>query len=237
MNPRGEFLSALFRILEEHSVPYCVQRNYENIYAESDSDIDLAVEPEHVASLNECLAKAAVTANYRLIQSARYVNYSHVFSPPAGASHSTPDPRHSGLLRVDVETEIRWRCFPILSAKAIIGLRRRLEAFYIPHPRHESIILLAAAIWRSYLSDRYREQLARLYPQVPNPEELRRTFRSAFGSCGDDLAALQASGHNRVSSVECRGEALCGTRHFRHARFRGRVKHFKAPAQLIQSLP
>src|SRR5438105_13548764 len=105
MNPRGEFLSALFRILDEKSVPYCVQRNYENIYAESSSDVDFAVEPEHLESLNACFAKAAAAANYRLIHTARYVNYSYVFWHPEDAGDSIPGTRHSSLLRLDVETE------------------------------------------------------------------------------------------------------------------------------------
>src|SRR5438445_43928 len=144
MNPRGEFLSALFRTLDQKSVPYCVQRNYQNIYAESSSDVDLLVELEHLAAINECLTKAAATTDYHLIHTARYINYSYVFSPLLGARPSPLAPRPSLLLRLDIETEIRWRCFPILSAKAVIGLRRKQDGFYVPHPRHESVILFGA---------------------------------------------------------------------------------------------
>lgn len=181
MNPRREFLTALFRILDERAVPYCVLRNYNNIYDDTSSDVDLAVESEHVLNLKACLGEAAVATNHHFVLRARYVNFSYVYWHPAG-----------GFLRIDMETEVRWRVFPVLTAKSIVTLRRKEGAFYIPHPRHESVILFVAAVWRGNLSERYRTQLARLYRQLADPGELRRTLRSTFGSMGEELAAYQA---------------------------------------------
>ncbi len=179
-SPRQELLTAFFRILDEKGVPYCVLRNYQNIYQDTSSDIDLAVEPERVTEMKACLHEAAAATGHNLVLRARYVNFSYVYWHPQG-----------GFIRVDLETEVRWRVFPILTAKSIVTLRRKEGAFYIPHPRHESAILFTAAIWRGFLSERYRKQLARLYAQVANPEELQRTFRAAFGSVGKRLAACQ----------------------------------------------
>ena len=55
MSPRKEFLRALFRILEQKAVPYCVLRNYANIYENTSSDVDVAVEPQHVLRFKDCL--------------------------------------------------------------------------------------------------------------------------------------------------------------------------------------
>lgn len=181
MSPREQFLLALFRIVDQKAVPYCVLRNYANIYEDTSSDIDLAVEPEHVLRFKDCLAEAAAASNHHLVLRARYINYSYVYWHAEG-----------GFVRVDIETEIRWRIFPVLTAKSVVGLRRREGAFYIPHPRHESAILWVAAIWRSSLSDRYRTQLDRLYQQVANPRELQRTFSALFGAIGQELAACQS---------------------------------------------
>jgi len=186
MTPRGEFLSTLFQILEQQSVPYCVQRNYENIYTEETSDVDLAVEAQALERLANCLFEAAAQSGWQLVQTARYVNYSYVFWRPSDDPHIRP----SSFLRIDVETEIRWRFFPILSAKAVVSLRRKRNGFYVPHPRHEAVILLAAAMWRSSLSERYRERLIALSKQMADSEELQHSFRSAFGSVGDELAGL-----------------------------------------------
>jgi hypothetical protein len=181
MRPREQFLLALFRSLDRKAVPYCVQRNYANLYEDTSSDIDVAVEPEHVLEFKGCLAEAAAASDHHLVLRARYVNYSYVYWHAEG-----------GFVRIDVETEVRWRVFPVLTAKAVVGLRRREGAFYIPHPRHESAILWVAAIWRGELSGRYRNQLAQLWQQAAYPGEFERTFSAAFGAIGPELAACQS---------------------------------------------
>ena len=179
MNSRKAFLLALFRILEEKKVPYAVVRNYDDIYSSTASDVDVAVEPEELDRFKQSLSEAAAATGYVEILRARYVNFSYVYLHPEG-----------GFLRIDAETETRWRVFPVLSAKAVVGLRRRHAEFYIPHPRHESIILFVASIWRGAVSERYRLQLASLYTQLSDLE-FRRTFRGIFGTAGDMLADYQ----------------------------------------------
>src|SRR5436190_2248331 len=82
---RVEFLTALFRILEGRSIPYCVLRNYHNIYEDTSSDVDLAVEPEELARLKQALDDAAQHSGYSFIHQACYINYSYVYwHPQAG---------------------------------------------------------------------------------------------------------------------------------------------------------
>src|SRR5947208_8411292 len=114
MSPRGEFLSALFTILERHGVGYCVLRNYQDLYDDESSDVDLAVQPEEVPALEAALAEAADASGHRLVQRARFINYSQVYWHPEG-----------GFLRLDYDTEFRWRIFPVLTSKAVITLRRK----------------------------------------------------------------------------------------------------------------
>lgn len=178
---RRTFLTVLFQALEREGVPYCVLRNYEKIYDDASSDVDLAVEPEDTERLTKSLEEAAKASDYHFVHRARYINYSFVYW------HSA-----EGFIRVDFETEVRWRVFPVLTAKSVIGLRRKMGVFYIPHPRHEAVILFVAIIWRGQVSPRYRAQLGRLYEQLANGEELKRTFCSTFGSSGERLAAYQA---------------------------------------------
>jgi thymidylate kinase len=180
-SPRQALLATFFRILEDKAVPYCVLRNYANIYEDTSSDVDLVVEEPYVETMRQCLAEAAARTEHHFVLFARYVNFSYVYWHPDG-----------GFIRLDLETEVRWRVFPILTAKAICTLRRKHGDFYIPHPRHEAAILFSAAIWRGFLSERYRQQLARLYTQVSGPEELQRTYRAAYGTIGPRLTACHA---------------------------------------------
>ncbi|HZQ46261.1 MAG TPA: hypothetical protein VFC07_04560, partial [Verrucomicrobiae bacterium] len=52
--------------------------------------------------------------------------------------------------------------------------------------------------WRGTLSERYCQQLSRLYAACTNKEELRQTYREAFGSIGGKLAEF----HGRISKDE-----------------------------------
>lgn len=178
---RQNFLTELLHSLEAKALPYCILRNYDNIFADETTDVDLIVEKKDVARFAEILHAAAAATGQRFVHRARYVNHSHVFWNA-----------QSDFIRIDFETEVRWRVFPVLSAREVIPARRRQGSFYIPHPRHESTILFLQAVWRNALSDRYRSQLARLYEACADKEELRRTYVDAFGPAGGALAEFHA---------------------------------------------
>src|ERR1035441_7377446 len=148
-SPRKEFLAAMFRTLEQKAIRYCVLRNYQNIYEDASSDVDLLVAPADLRRTEDCLAVVAATSNHRFVQRGRFALHSCIFWHPEG-----------GLLRIDIQREVRWQIFPVLTAQAILELRRKEGLFWIPDPGHESAILLNAAISRGYLSERYRKRLA-----------------------------------------------------------------------------
>jgi hypothetical protein len=180
-SPRKEFLAAMFRTLEQKAIRYCVLRNYQNIYEDASSDVDLLVAPADLRRTEDCLAVVAAASNHRFVQRGRFALHSCIFWHPEG-----------GLLRIDIQREVRWQIFPVLTAQAILELRRKKGLFWIPDPGHESAILFNAAISRGYLSERYRKRLAILSRQVSGQEQLRRLLHSAFGAVGDRLAACQA---------------------------------------------
>ncbi len=180
-SPRQEFLTALFRILEQKAICYCVLRNYQNLYADASSDVDVLVAPADVGRTEDCLAEAASASNHLFVQRGRFALHSCVFWHPEG-----------GLLRIDIQRELRWQFFPILTAQPILELRHRQGNFYIPDPSRESAVLFSAAVARRYLSERYRQRLAALSQQLRSRDEHAQLLRSAFGAVGDRLAALQA---------------------------------------------
>lgn len=182
MNTRTDFLKALFRSLEANGISYCVLRNYDGMFEpEATADLDLLVGKEHLGKFGECLQSAANESGLRFVHHARYVNHSCVFWSA-----------QSNFIRIDFDTEIRWRLFPILSAQSILQSRQKRDGFFIPHPRHESVVLFSQALWTGKLDERYRLQLARLYEACGDKDELGRGCRAAFGSAGDTLADFQA---------------------------------------------
>ncbi|HNQ73011.1 MAG TPA: hypothetical protein PKN95_05345 [Verrucomicrobiota bacterium] len=182
MNPHREFLLNIFAALNAAAVPYCVLRNYDQLLAEATTDLDLLVAPRRRVRFIRVLHEAATHSGYRCVQIARFTCDSHVFWNA-----------RAGFIRVDFETELRWQLYPVLAAETILAERRPRDEFFIPHPKHESVIILTAALlWRGALSERYRKQLIRLHAAGADAAEWRHTFRQAFGSVGDALVACQA---------------------------------------------
>lgn len=192
-NPRRNFLMLFFSSLEANGVRYCVMRNYEHVYdGDSATDLDLIVSEYSRSRLAHCLSESAAKTGFRLVQTARYVNYSHVFWHP-----------EAGFVRVDFETAVRWRLVTVLEAREVLDARLRCQEFYIPHPAHESVILYVATIWRGELSPRYRRQLGRLYAAIPDKLCLQETLSRAFGRAGPALVRMQAGSNDPFDSRFC----------------------------------
>jgi thymidylate kinase len=184
---RRKFLTAFFAALEANGVRYCVMRNYDDLYANDSTDVDMIVSAYSLDRFRRCLRESADSTGFYFVHAARYVNYSQVFWHPI-----------AGFVRIDFETEVRWRLFTVLTARETLDGRQRHQEFFIPHPEHESVILFVAAIWRGELSERYRRQLILLYSRCPDRESLRRTLADAFGGVGNLLADLQGQVEMRV---------------------------------------
>ena len=179
MSTRREFLANFFRRLDEGRVPACVLRNYATLFDDAASDVDLLTLPAHVADVIACCEAAAGATGHRLVQRTRFVNHSLVFW----------DGRQ-GWLRIDVDTEKRWRQFHLLTAAQILQRSRRLELFCVPDPPHEAVILLTQALWQGQLSERYRARLRELDQLTPDKQSLAAAFGEAFGLPQNLLAQL-----------------------------------------------
>ena len=115
MSTRRELLFELFRRLAERQIPCCVQRNYANLFDDPASDVDLLTLPARVNDVIACCEAAAKTTGQQLVQRTRFVNHSLVLWNGG-----------KGFLRIDVDTEKRWRRFHLLTAAQILQQRRWL---------------------------------------------------------------------------------------------------------------
>lgn len=178
---RRTFLVTLFQALAANGVRYCVQRNYDQIYTDTDTDVDLLLSPYSLARFQRCLRETAATTAWHLVQAVRFGDHSWVFWQPT-----------TGFLRIDFATEVRWQLFPVLSARDVLDSSVACGEFYVPAPEVESVILLTAALWRGKLSERYRQRLAVLHARSPDRARQQEIFARAFGGSGIELAAFQA---------------------------------------------
>jgi thymidylate kinase len=189
MNPRRDFVLRLFALLDAHGVPWCILRNYGEWLSNPDTDLDVLVAPEARGQFESLLARAAREAGFRLVQCVERACYSRTYRHP-----------EAGFFRVDYYTELRWRVFPLVPAAQALAARRRpapaeapgLEGAFVPAPEWESALLWMEAVWRGYLSERYRARLVALRAACGDTAMLRETLCAAFGKAGRALAELQA---------------------------------------------
>lgn len=179
MSSRRQLLEELFRRLEDHRLSWCVLRNYAELFIDSPSDVDLLTTPAQAAKVIAVCGEAAGVTGFTLIQHARFVNHSLVFWNGADC-----------FVRIDIDTEIRWKRFHVLAANSILESRRKYEGFYVPAAPHEAAILLTQALWQGKLSERYAQQLKQLALQLTDPKSLTAWFDQAFGCGKSPRAAL-----------------------------------------------
>lgn len=177
---RKRFLTRFFGLLEENGVRYCMMRNYDDLYGNASTDLDMIVSEHSLKCFERCLRESAEETDFHFVHAARYVNFSWVFWNPL-----------AGFIRVDYETDVRWRLFTVLDAREILDRSQRHQEFFIPHPEHEIAILFIAALWRGELTDRYRRQLQNLYAACGDKVSLRESLINSFGQAGHALTDFE----------------------------------------------
>ncbi len=184
MSTRRELLTHLFRLLDERQIPWCVLRNFDNLFDDPSSDVDLLTKPARVAAVIECCTEAAKLADQVLVQHTRFVNHSLVFWNRAEC-----------ITRIDIDTENRWRRFHLLTAEQVLNSRVRFSnadgtSFFVPDIKHEAVVILTQAMWQGKLSDRYAQRLLDIRSQADDHEQLCDVFQQAFGVRGNLLASV-----------------------------------------------
>lgn len=178
---RADFLRVLIQKLDASGVAWCSLRNHHEMFEDSRSDVDLMVLPEDIPLFETFLEEACRETGARLAQMASYLNFSRTYLTPSGQ-----------WVRVDYEAEVRWRIFPVLSARSILLRRIRLDGLWVASPADEAVVLWIAALFRNSLSDRYRTRLIGLdgwmRKSFPPAERL---YQEAFGPFGKLLWSRQ----------------------------------------------
>jgi thymidylate kinase len=151
MSARRELLEAVFKALEQEDVHYCVSRNHATVFEDSSSDVDLLVRASALAAAERVVRAAAAGCGFSCILKTRFANLCLLFWKGPGQ-----------FLRIDFETELRWRIFPIQDAATILDHSRHQDHFKIPSPAGEAAIIVTKFAWMGRLSERYRNRLESL---------------------------------------------------------------------------
>lgn len=151
MTTRRAFLTRFFRLLEERGLRYCVLRNFPAVFTAGRSDIDVLACSRDVRAIRAVADEAAAAEGWRLVQVARFVNHSWVFWNG-----------DAEFVRLDLDTEIRWRCFHACDAGSVLAARIDGGDFFIPAPADEVRIIAAQIAWYPPAAANYAARLREL---------------------------------------------------------------------------
>lgn len=169
-----DFLSTLFRSLDENQVRYCVLHSWESLPRELPSDLDIAVHPEDAARLTSAF-RDVQKLGYRLVQRIHYFVDAYCFR------FVWREESRLKCVAVDVMFQ-RQRTAPIeASAEWLVSGRRRNGEFWIPEPATEFIYLLARRTWKATVRENHQQRLQQLVNTLGRPmaEKLAGTIFTA----------------------------------------------------------
>ncbi len=160
---RREFMQRLFSLLDQEEVEYVVLRNFDAVFTECDSDVDiLTQDAERFYSI---ATKAAAETGHRTVQQTRFANHSRVYWNGAGS-----------FTRIDVDTSLRWRIFPAINEDGVVARRIRAENFYIPSHADEIAALRLNTVWNPSSVTKYTPRLEKLGAKPVLPKIVRNSI-------------------------------------------------------------
>ncbi len=169
MNRRREFLEALFRRLNDAGIGFCVSRNGAEVFVEGDSDVDLVVLPRDEGNVIKLADAACEQTGFQRVFQTRFTNLCLLY--------------HGGgdyFVRIDVDSGIRWRVFPVIRAADMLADRVACDGFWMPSARSEILVLVAKVAWMGKISERYRSRLEELNAKSPTTGEQKRLMDLAL---------------------------------------------------------
>ncbi len=149
------FLSSLFKGLDEAAIGYCISRNADETFANTGSDLDILVSLADEPLVESHCIRIAKEHGYHFALGTNFTNRCLLFwSAPAD------------FVRVDIEDDVRWRIFPVVSAVTILAGKQIEGAFYVPSALGESLVIAAKVAWMGELTQRYHQRLEILHKEL-----------------------------------------------------------------------
>lgn len=198
---RQEILWALFRVLDEAGVPYCLLRGYQGFPAAEAKDIDLLVAAEWLPHrLAALLSERREQIGAEVVQwnAANYVVLAAL------------TPGSPVFIHLDLATELQraGRCF--YRGAEVLVTRRRYEGWWAPAVPVEFAYYLAEKLIKERLLAEDGERLSRIYHQAPEEcaAEVRRLWSPAAARIM--LAAAESASWEAVRGrmLELRADLL-----------------------------
>jgi thymidylate kinase len=228
---RTHTLNAVFDLLDQTGIPYCVQHGYEGFPDKLGSDVDLIV-PANVTA--ERLA--GLFAKNREMLAARIVrrNGASFFVLLCERELATPQ-----FLMLDFSAACEIQGAVFLDGAAILQSRQRRDNYWIPSPAVEFHCLLARRIAKGSLDEARAAHLSELYRNDPakcrsllgtvwQPGTLDHITRAAGGGDWSPIQQKLSSLKSELKHYQAGGKLLSSVRQWFATQI-ARIKRFLRP--------
>lgn len=146
----GTFCQALLESWKLHEIEFVVLRNCSTLPRIVGNDIDVLVRASTLPKAEALLVECGNQCGLKLCNRVAFQPLSLFLADPQSAEHV-----HLGLFH-----NLTWRGFRLLSADEVLALKRRRDAFWIPHPVHEAILnLVNHLLYRGTIRAKYKQKI------------------------------------------------------------------------------
>lgn len=181
------FLQALFRLLDDCDVRYCLLNSWESIPADLSGDLDIAVYPSDQPKLASVFRNLR-ELGYRPIQCFNYFKNAYYFVF-CWFQDSTPK-----FVALDVIFEHRRSGLILASGETLLVGRRRCAGFWVASRETYFAYLLAKQTWKGRASSSQAHRLERLVNNLGQPEAERIAGEIFLGRWKERVVAACADG-------------------------------------------
>ena len=155
VSKRNIFLTKLFEGLHDAGIEYCVSRNASETFENTVSDLDILVSPANGKTTEDLCISIAKQTGYHLALKTHFSNLCLLFWSSS-----------ADFVRIDIEGDLRWRIFPVISAENVLKGRRKQDLQWVPSPVAESLVLASTIACANKLSPRYKKRLDVLWDEI-----------------------------------------------------------------------
>lgn len=169
----SDFLRALFRLLDENEVCYCILHSWQDLPESLTSDLDIAIDPKDRGRLRYVL-RGLIDKGYRAIQY-RWHRQGHRYD---FAWFESDGMRSAG---VDYVHDYVENGLVLIPSEELLSNRRNVNGFWVASPVVEFAYVLAKKTVKGCVPERQADRLRVLADEIGGPEA-RRISAMLFGA-------------------------------------------------------
>ncbi len=192
----SRLISAVFQAWNRAGLEFLVLRNYEQLPARTENDIDVLVKPDRSREAEQILVATAADEGFQLHNRAEFATLAiYLFETVSGTQ-----------IHFDLFSALLWRGWEFLESDGILARKVKRGDFYIPHPAHEAACnLLASMIYTGQVKEKYKKSISSGFQE--EPQTAKELLSQSYG-LQHAVLLVEAGAAGQWDRIEGRTAAL-----------------------------